>query len=177
MVAGVRSPIEAGELRGLCIRRLEGYPDHPGLLVVRGVSEVLCSDCDDRVVLEGVRAGLTVGIDRYGITEAQVHGLVERMFDFASETTPLSRNAKVFGSLLTLAMHDLAASDKVSSSVTAQVQERAGRIDDPIVAGVLRTWQMRDLVGSLTRVVERSVADLETVGQAQYSNGEHGVRR
>lgn len=177
MVAQVRSQIEAGELRGLCIRRLEGSPDHPGLLVARALAEALCSDRDDGVVVEGIRAALMVGIgDNYRITEAQVHGLVDRMFGLASEATPLSSQAKGFGPLLALAMFDLAESSDLFASAKAKVRDQAGKIDDPIVERVLRTWQMRDLVGSLTQVVGTAVVELENVAKAQQSNGEHRVR-
>ena len=43
LVHKIQTPMDAGELRGLCIRALESYPDHPGLLLARAVAESMCS--------------------------------------------------------------------------------------------------------------------------------------
>ena len=43
----IQNPIDAGEIRGISIRSLETFPTHPGLLFVRAVSEIMCSDGDE----------------------------------------------------------------------------------------------------------------------------------
>ena len=48
MIQEVQTPVDAGELRGICARALESYPEHPGLLFVRGAVETMCSDFDWR---------------------------------------------------------------------------------------------------------------------------------
>ena len=54
----VNNAAEAAELRGICIRNLESNPDHPGLLLVRGVLETMCSDGDAAVAASELESGL-----------------------------------------------------------------------------------------------------------------------
>ena len=175
MVANVRSPIEAGELRGLCVRRLEGYPDHPALLLTRAVAEVLCSDCDQGVVVEGVRTALMVGLDRYGMTETQFVGVVNRMFDLARDGLPHYAAAVELGFPLALAMYHLAEAGRLEVPVVGLVRDRARETGDPWVVSVLHAWRLRDVVGSLAGVVERSVAGLESLMGSQRVNGGRDV--
>jgi ATP-dependent DNA helicase RecQ len=51
LIEDVVSPRHAEALRGPIVRYLESYPDHPNLLLLRGVVESMCSDADAEVVL------------------------------------------------------------------------------------------------------------------------------
>ena len=56
LVRKVKNEMEAGELRGLCIRALESQADHPGLLLARAVAETMCSDHDHATTRQMVAA-------------------------------------------------------------------------------------------------------------------------
>jgi ATP-dependent DNA helicase RecQ len=74
----VAGDIEAArELRGGSGRLLASYPDHPGLLVARGVSEAYVRDGDLEELKSSLRAATLSGIERYGMTPGDVEGLGE----------------------------------------------------------------------------------------------------
>lgn len=77
LVVSVRSPNEAAELRGQVSRYLESSPDHPGLLMLRALSEALSRDKDTEVVRENFRASVSFALSSYGLNESSV-------FEFAA---------------------------------------------------------------------------------------------
>jgi len=77
LVVSVRSPNEAAELRGQVSRYLESYPDHPGLLMLRALSEALSRDKDTEVVRENFTASVSFALSTYGLNESSV-------FEFAA---------------------------------------------------------------------------------------------
>ena len=77
LVASVRSPNEAAELKGQVSRYLESYPDHPGLLMLRALSEALSRDKDTEIVRENFTASVSFALSTYGLNESSV-------FEFAA---------------------------------------------------------------------------------------------
>ena len=77
LVVSVRSPNEAAELRGQVSRYLESYPDHPGLLMLRALSEALSRDKDTEVVRENFTASVSFALSTYGLKDSSV-------FEFAA---------------------------------------------------------------------------------------------
>ena len=63
----IEAPTAADSLRGAVARLLESYPDQPGLLLIRGVSEALARDANLNVTYENVRSALTNAITTYRI--------------------------------------------------------------------------------------------------------------
>lgn len=61
------SPNHAAALRGAVARFLESYPDVPGLLLLRGLAEVLAADSQPNVVVENIRAALGFGQNQFGL--------------------------------------------------------------------------------------------------------------
>ena len=76
LVGGIRSPAEASELRGQAARYLESKPDHPGLLFLRGISEIYCHDYNYDVVCENLVAGLRFGLSLYQIEKQSLHEMI-----------------------------------------------------------------------------------------------------
>ena len=74
LLADARDPADAGRLRGQTARYLESYPDHPGLLLVRGLSEARCSDASREVVRDNVDGFLANAGPRYSLAEDAVAG-------------------------------------------------------------------------------------------------------
>ena len=66
------SPNDAASLRGAVARLLGSYPDAPGLLLLRAVAEVLCSDADVPVVHENVGAALHFGFRKFRLAPAEL---------------------------------------------------------------------------------------------------------
>ena len=84
IVEKITNPIDAGEIRGLSIRSLESYPDHPGLLFVRGVSEMMCSDRDESTAEQILYTSFKSSSTSYDIEEEDMVETVRWMSDLAS---------------------------------------------------------------------------------------------
>ena len=74
----VRSPNEAAEIRGQVSRYLESYPDHPGLLVLRFLSEIMTRDANEEVAKQNFRAAITSASKNYGLDRSSVIGFASQ---------------------------------------------------------------------------------------------------
>ena len=88
LVTKVQTEMDAGELRGLCIRALDSYPDHPGLLLTRALAESMCSDHDEMVSSREIGRALRSGIEEYEISRADTAVIIDEMFSLASTRAP-----------------------------------------------------------------------------------------
>ena len=84
----ISTPIEAGEIRGISIRLLETYPDHPGMLLLRGVSETLIQKRDDLLVRNSITTSLENAKSRYDCTADQLNDLLKQLISFAGSRSP-----------------------------------------------------------------------------------------
>lgn len=84
----ISTPIEAGEIRGISIRLLETYPDHPGMLLLRGISETLIQNRDDLLVRNSITTSLENAKSRYDCANEQLNELLEQLIDFANSRSP-----------------------------------------------------------------------------------------
>lgn len=101
MVGKVNNAVEAGELRGITIRFLESYPDHPALLMLRAVSESMSEDCDDSVVLDSLRNLFGAAAAKYSIARAPLDDILRKV-----ATIGATRSATLLPALL-LAVEDV----------------------------------------------------------------------
>ena len=115
LVGKVENSIEAGELRGICIRALESYADHPGLLLVRGVVETMASDYYWNVASTNITRAIMVGIEKYDIAPDHVGDAVQRLFRLTHMTDIDSSSAGIKPEQLELAL-SVALRDAVENS-------------------------------------------------------------
>lgn len=148
----MQTPIDAGELRGLCIRALESFPDHPGLLLVRGVAEAMCSDHNPRVSAQGISSALQRATSDYGLVGDHVAAIVDDLFDLAS--------ARATELLLPLAyaLLILCEADHQLDVVRRLGMERAAEIEDAEVQAVVAAARLGELVGQADEAVQLQVA-------------------
>ena len=66
ILGGIRSTRDAEEIRGQVSRYLESYPDNPGLLMVRALSEAFSSDFDKQVTISSFESALAFASDQVG---------------------------------------------------------------------------------------------------------------
>jgi ATP-dependent DNA helicase RecQ len=66
--AGIQNAPEAREWRASTARLLGSYPDHPGLLVGRGLSEAIDIDGNLRELEFNVQSGIRMALNNYGAT-------------------------------------------------------------------------------------------------------------
>lgn len=88
LVLKIQTPIDAGELRGLCIRALESYPDHPGLLLIRAAAEAMSSDHNSHVSAQGISSALQRATGEYSIASDHIDAVVNGLFDLADARAP-----------------------------------------------------------------------------------------
>ena len=149
----VQTAMDAGELRGLCIRALESYPDHPGLLLIRAVAEAMCSDSDQSVTAQGLKAAIQSGVVGYRLPTAELEAAFKDLFDLALTRAP--------GLQLPLAVALVSVDCSEPSIMFARntLLARAADFDEPMVhaAVVLQricilTEQLQYLVAPTNRV-------------------------
>ena len=161
LVDKCQTPMDAGELRGLCIRALETYPDHPGLLLCRAVSEAMCSDHDDGVSSQGIGAAIRGSIVGYGLSRIDVEMVLERLFELA-----LTR-VRELGVALIVALLGLDDSRPEFSFAINLGLAKAREFDDDRALAAMVSYRIRKLTGDLESAMSRLNSRYETKGVMQ----------
>jgi len=143
LIGKVQTEMDAGELRGLCIRALESDPDHPGLLLTRALSETMCSDHDATVSSKGIAAAIRAAVQTYEIPRTDVESSIDEMFDLTAT------KARDLGPPLTVALFDLADAQPECAFVEPKTSRRSAQLDDPRVRAVVATRRIGNLVDQL----------------------------
>ena len=152
----IQTPMDAGELRGLCIRALESYPDHPGLLLIRGIAEAMCSSYDESVVSQEISSSLRRAVVDYDLPQTDVEAIIDDLFDLA-----LTR-AHGLGFPLVAAILALEGEGPDLEFAFASGLARAHEMDDSRVQAILATRRMHQLVVQLDTVVDGWVRRYES---------------
>ena len=158
----IGNPIEAGELRGLCIRALESSPDHPGLLLVRGAVETMASDYYWNVASTSIARAIVVAIEKYDITAAHVEDAVTRLFDMASvdqfRPTTTATEATQLQPALMIALLDVAEDqDHRFASVAVT---RGARSNNHETRAVIEWYRSDQLAKQLESVANGMIHDM-----------------
>ena len=147
----VQSPMEAGELRGLCIRFLESYPDHPALLLVRAAAEAMCTDADDSVSSGGIRTAIRAGVETYELPRSRIGQAIDWLVDLSDGAVPgLGQPAAV----ALLGLHD--APDL--SWVAERVIEAAAGSENQGLRQQVALFRLERLLEQVEPAVDRTVA-------------------
>lgn len=130
MLEKAQTAIEAGEIRGLAIRALESYPDHPGLLVLRAVSEMLCPDADDGIAYQALEVVMEQAPERYAINLTELANLTEWLCAVTSQRTP------AMAIPLALAVANARARKSVPADIVEQALATLRTSNSPAVSAV-----------------------------------------
>jgi len=65
IITDVLRPKDAHRLRGQVARYLESYPDHPGLLILRSLSEFLVEPSNTKLILQDLRNAIVYSLEDY----------------------------------------------------------------------------------------------------------------
>ena len=158
LVRKVKNEMEAGELRGLCIRALESQPDHPGLLFGRAVAEAMCSDHDDTITRQSIGAAVGMAKHKYAIAERDIDGAVETLFDLSTQ------HARELGPPLTAELLELANNRPEFGSLTKTALDRAHEHPDDRVRAISAAWRLRQIVGNIRRAHTSRADEYRTLG-------------
>lgn len=77
LFVSIGSTNESAELRGQVSRYLESYPTHPGLLMLRSLSEIFSKDGKTVIIKQNFNASISSAINEYGVSEIVI-------FEFAA---------------------------------------------------------------------------------------------
>lgn len=80
---------DAEDLKGSTIRLIESYPNHPGLVVLRGLVELLIKDTNENQYLQNLQAGFTYAILNYRISENKVLKCIENIWNMLESNEKL----------------------------------------------------------------------------------------
>jgi ATP-dependent DNA helicase RecQ len=143
MLAKVNNAAEAGELRGITIRFLESYPDHPVLLTLRALSEGLSEDCDDSVVLDSLRNLFGSAAGKYSVDDSAMGAAVGLLANLAEK-----RALRLFPALL-LALEDTGFQPRTTDLSIKELTRRGLQAEADGVADVLLLSRLRKGVAQL----------------------------
>ena len=161
-----QTPMDAGELRGLCIRALETYPDHPGLLLTRAVAETMCSDHDDTVSAHGLAAAFRTAFVDYELAQQDIEAAIDDLFELA-----LTR-ANGLGFPLVVSLLELDEGEPALSFATAKGLHGASELKGGNVRAAAATRRIRDMVIGLETAVDWVVKRYEAPGVDRALTGE-----
>lgn len=165
LAAKIGNSIEAGEIRGLCIRALESSPDHPGLLLIRGAVETMASDHYWNVASTSIARAIMVGIEKYDIRASHIEDAVARLFDIASvgQSGPATTamEAAPLESAIVIALLDV-AEDRGHRFATKIAVNRGARSSNDETRAILEWFRSDQLVKQLESVANAMIHDMET---------------
>ena len=153
-----QTPMDAGELRGLCIRALETYPDHPGLLLTRAIAETMCSDHDDTVSTQGLAAAFRSAFIDYELAQHDIEAAIDDLFELA-----LTR-ANDLGLPLVVALLELDDMEPALSFAATKGLCGASELKGSKVRAAAATRRVRELVIGLETAVDRVVNRYDAPG-------------
>ena len=159
----VEEPIQAGELRGWCIRALETYPDHPGLLLTRAIAESMCSDHDDNVSTQGLGAAFRIGFVKYKLAKKDLEAAIDDLFDFALKHA----HAQRLGFPLVVALLELDEAEPALSFAASKGLHRASELEEPQIRAALATRRIRQMVNKLNTATDHVVQWYEAANERE----------
>ncbi len=157
LVLKVKNEMEAGELRGLCIRALESQADHPGLLLARAVAETMCSDHDDPTTRQSIAAALGAAKDKYAIPEREIDAAVEALFDLSTERAP------ELGPPLTAELLELGDKRPDFDPLARRALVRVHDHPDDRVHAILEARRLGELVENIRRAHTRRAGEYKAL--------------
>ena len=88
LVGGIRSCSEAAGLRGGASRYLESIPDHPGLLAVRAIAELMCKDFNKNLIGDDISACCKYALSRYSYSKEKLFSFICYFMEKVIEREP-----------------------------------------------------------------------------------------
>lgn len=121
----IANAIEAGEIRGISIRFLESFPDHPGLLLLRGISEAKCSNSNPEIMTQSLASSFLMAYERYSIDLREIVATIDQLC-----TEIHLGNLRLLSGGLSSAIYSLFEADLISEPYVISRLELLAKNDD-----------------------------------------------
>ncbi len=150
----IQNPIDAGEIRGISIRSLETFPTHPGLLFVRAVSEIMCSDGDESTTRQAIYTSFKNSSALYDIDEKDLLQTIQWLADTAS--------AKSLSLVLPLAVafYEADLDGHLKSFVSSEANNIFNDMNDLTTSTVKQSFEMIKIIGKVNDCVLPILSEL-----------------
>ena len=148
LVEKIQNPVDAGELRGVCIREFESTPDHPGLFLARAVAESMCSDGIQEQTRDELMNSLRACGD-FGIPDREVGLAVEGMVELA-----IARAPKLKWPLVAAVTGLSKRLDGIRRGALEVVRERVGKLGDESCVTEVASSFLRDAADEMKQVID-----------------------
>ena len=155
LIDKIENEMDAGEIRGLCVRNLESYPDHPGLLFVRAVSESMSSDHDWSISSKGLASAIGTAAYKYAVSALEIKEFVDGLLDFALSSRPTD-----LGLSASFAILDLCDKHPELSYLMECVFSKSHEFNNPVFDAVVANHKLNTIAGRLETVTDTIIAKL-----------------
>jgi len=142
--------VEAGEVRGVAIRFLESYPDHPGLLLLRGIAEAKSSDPDERIMSQSLIGSFEMAVERYSLSREDVEDAIGLLYPLI-----ISGQLRAIAGAFSLAIYSFNVENQDIQSFSQQLRDLAGI--NPSAAKIYKSLQVQQIetrANALANVLE-----------------------
>jgi hypothetical protein len=79
VVDKVSTKSEGSEMRGIAGRLLESYPDHPGLFLLRALTDIISGDADEQAVADAIHTSVSFALSRYQLGKSEIRKMFEQL--------------------------------------------------------------------------------------------------
>lgn len=139
LVGEIRSPNEAAELRGEVSRSLESTPDHPGLLILRALSELMCSDVSSDMVILNLKSAFEAATEHYEVSQHAIYDMLSFSANLIFEKRPDLYEEIIVSLLTSINRIDFAQHLVASAENEDMITEPAAYIWDDLAMCAMKT--------------------------------------
>jgi ATP-dependent DNA helicase RecQ len=129
----VTLPDDVAEWRGNSGRLLVSEPDHPGLLLVRAVTEMRAADGDMQEALVNLRRAVESSQERYDVAEPELVRMATWLAEHATGPRPIDAHTSAVAAICAIAFEDAGRPD-----LGAGLREASLRNPTHAIAGILQ---------------------------------------
>ena len=162
LLENVSTPIDAGELRGICIRALESYPDHPGLLLVRGLTECMASEPEESVISSSLNASFEKALTNYRCPFDDIERCFDEVLELAEARIPTAQAPLIY-SVATLTADSPEQWHPLMEKAKTRVQRW-----NPVARMVLLTFETETLTRRVTALGDELHSKYERLDASQF---------
>ena len=135
----IDTAVDAGEFRGMAIRGLESYPDHPGLLLMRSVTEIFCSDSDESISLQALYSSIQSSQNKYDIPQTEWFQTMDWLINLAN-----TKNANI-NQIIYLAFYEAIRQNIIGQELKEYFENYVNKSENKNVLAIQEVFDTIDI--------------------------------